>query len=368
MKIRFNKSALQEALSLVISVIPSRTPKPILQCLRITANEEGVRLSGTDLEVGINCLVAQVEVSEPGEVVLPADRVAAIVRESVDEVIEFESEDATIHIRGRDSHFTIYGHDLGQYPQIPESDGTSDLEISLGSLQRGIELTLFSTAKESTRYAINGVLWEVNEDILTMVGTDGRRLARALMPLSDTPSEALASRGIIVPGKTMALLDKISGNTNEKVVIKLVDNQILFTCGHIDICSNLVEGNFPKYEDIIPKDYTKSVTLSTAQTLSAVRRAALLISEDSKGIKVAVGQGVMVFSSRAPETGDAQIDMEVEYDGEPIEVGFNPQFLIDVLKVIKGDQFVLELGNKDRPGKIRAGEDYIYIVMPVSLG
>jgi len=133
------------------------------------------------------------------------------------------------------------------------------------------------------------------------------------------------------------------------------------------VSSNLVEGNFPKYEDIIPKDYEKKLTLNTAQMLSAVRRAALLANEDSKGIRLALDKGSLVLTSRAPETGDAQIDMAVDYSGEPIEIGFNPQFLIDVLRVIGADTFELHLGQPDRPGLIKSGSNFLYIVMPVNL-
>jgi DNA polymerase-3 subunit beta len=128
-----------------------------------------------------------------------------------------------------------------------------------------------------------------------------------------------------------------------------------------------VEGNFPKYEDIVPTDYEKKLTLSTDAVLSAVRRAALLTSEESRGIKLAIGKDKLVFSGRAPEAGDAQVDMPIDYKGEPIEIGFNPQFLIDVLRVIKTSQFELELGQADRPGLIKSGADLLYVLMPISL-
>jgi DNA polymerase-3 subunit beta len=146
-----------------------------------------------------------------------------------------------------------------------------------------------------------------------------------------------------------------------------VNNQIVLGCETVVVSSNLVEGNFPKYEDIIPKDYEKKLTLPTDAVLSAVRRAALLANEDSKGIKLALDKGSLIFTSRAPETGDAQIDMEVDYTAEPMEIGFNPQFLVDVLRVIKEDTFELHLGQSDRPGLIKSGANFLYIVMPVNL-
>jgi DNA polymerase-3 subunit beta len=134
------------------------------------------------------------------------------------------------------------------------------------------------------------------------------------------------------------------------------------------ISSNLVEGNFPKYEDIIPTDYDKKLTLPTEATLSAVRRASLLTSEESRGIKLAVEKEKLVFSGRAPETGDAQVDMPIAYKGDSIEIGFNPQFLMDALRVITSPEFELELGQSDRPGLIKSGTTFLYVLMPINLG
>jgi DNA polymerase-3 subunit beta len=166
----------------------------------------------------------------------------------------------------------------------------------------------------------------------------------------------------------MGLLDRISGSEKDMVAVKLVDNQILFGCANVVISSNLVEGNFPKYEDIIPTDYDKKMTLPTEASLSAVRRSALLTSEESRGIKLAIGKGKIVFSGRAPEAGDAQVEMSVNYESEPIEIGFNPQFLIDALRVIKTPEFEMELGQADRPGLIKSGASFLYVLMPINLG
>ena len=186
MKVKFNRSALQEALSLVTSLIPSRTPKPILQCVRITTEEDAVRISATDLEAGITFLVSQVEIAEPGDIVVPADKLSSIVRESFDDVIALEASEAAVQIVGSDSRFTIYSHDPQQYPEIPGFEGDADLEVKLDMLQEGIELSVFAAARESTRYALNGILWEVSGKKLFLVATDGRRLAKATVANSAT--------------------------------------------------------------------------------------------------------------------------------------------------------------------------------------
>ncbi len=368
MKVNFNRSALAEALGLVTSIVPSRTPKPILRCVQITATEKEVRICATDLEVGINYLVSEVQVEEAGEAIVPADRLAAIVRESEDDVLALESSEGTCEVKGADSHFTIYGHEPGQYPKVPDFDGEADIKVSLGNLQAGIEQCLFATARESSRYAINGVLWEIKDKKMFLVATDGRRLARSKVSLSSAPKKGEAPANIIVPAKAMGLLDKIGSSEKDVVSAKPLDNQIIISCANVVISSNLVEGNFPKYEDIIPTDYDKKLTLSTEATRSAVRRASLLTSEESRGIKLSVQKNKMVFSGRAPETGDAQVDMAIEYKGEAIEIGFNPQFLIDVLRVIKTPEFELELGQADRPGLIKSGTDLLYVLMPINLG
>ncbi len=192
MKVQFNREGLSQALALLTTIVPDRTPKPILRCVKIDATKDGVRIFGTDLEVGINYLLPAVDVKEPGQVVVPAARLAAVVRESTDETLMLKSAEGLCEIRGADSHFSIYGQEASQYPPVPAFKGEPDAEVSLDALRVGISQCLFATAKESTRYAINGVLWEIKGKKLTLVATDGRRLARSRVNLASNPSEKAA--------------------------------------------------------------------------------------------------------------------------------------------------------------------------------
>ncbi len=368
MKVNFNRTAFVEALGLITTIVPARTPKPILRCVHITSGEQDVSIGATDLEVGIKYLVSEVQVEQDGEVVVQADRLNAIVRESSDEVLTLETTEGACEIKGADSHFSIFGQEPSQYPALPSLEGQVDIELELNNLQAGIEQCLFATAKESSRYAINGVLWEIKGKKLFLVATDGRRLARCKVNLSSKPDESVAAQKLIVPSKTMALIDKLGSDKKDKIVVKLVDNKIMFSCANVVIGSVLVEGNFPNYEDIIPSDHDKKLVLSTEAVLSAVRRAALLTSEESRGIKLSIKKDSLIFSSRAPETGAAQISMSINYDGEPIDIGFNPQFLIDVLRVMRTPEFEMELGQTDRPGLIKSGTDFLCVLMPINLG
>jgi DNA polymerase-3 subunit beta len=368
MKADFNRAALAEALGLVGSVVPSRTPKPILRCVHISCEKEAASIRATDLEAGIALGVDQVKVIRDGQILVPADSISAIVRESADEVLGLEAEEGTCHVSGSDSSFTIYGQDPAQYPPVPGFDGEPDLKVQLGDLQLGIAQCLFAAARESTRYAINGVLWQLKGKKLVLVATDGRRLARSRVPVERGGGGFSAELGVIVPSKAMALLEKIGAADDEEVQVRLCDNRILLRCGSVVLSSSLVEGNFPKYEDIIPSDYECKLNLSTEATLSAVRRAALLTSAESRGIRLSLSSGDLVFSGKAPEAGDARVTMPVEYGGDPIEIGFGPQFLVDVLRVIKADQLTLELGQADRPGLIKSGSDFLYVLMPINIG
>lgn len=368
MKVNFNRAALAQALGLLNSVVPPRTPKPILRCVLISAADKEVRICGTDLEAGINYIIPEVQVEQEGEVVVPADRLLAIVRESQDEILAMEAEEGACKIVGADSHFTIYGHDPKQFPKVPGFEGDGDLEVTIGKLQAAIEQVLFATAKESTRYALNGVMWEVEGKKLSLVATDGRRLAKCRINLKQAPSETFAETNLIIPAKTMSLLDKVGATDKESVFVKLIDNQISIKCGDVVISSNLVEGKFPKYQEIIPVDNDKKITLATDIALSAVRRASLLTSEESRGIKLSVNEDKLVLSSRAPETGDAEVDLQIDYKGKPIDIGFNPQYLIDVIRVINAPEFDILLGEPDRPGMIKVGQDFMYVLMPINLG
>jgi len=368
MKAEFNRTSLAEALSLVGSVVPTRTPKPILRCIRLAAGKDEARVSATDLEVGISCVIGEVAVQQEGEAIVPADRLSAVVRESTDDVLAIEADADKCQVRGADSHFTIYTQPAAQYPPIADFDGQADLEISLQALQRAITQCLFATAKESTRYALNGVLWEIKGKKLSLVATDGRRLARVRANLASAASDKIAAAKIIVPAKTMSLLGRIGAAEKDVAAAKLVDNQILISCNGVVVSSTLVEGNFPKYEEIIPTDYDKKLTLPTEATASAVRRAALLTSEESRGVRLALNKGKLVFSGRAAEAGDAEVEMNIDYAGEPMEIGFNPAFITEALRVMDAEQFELELGSADRPGLLKCGGNFLYVLMPINLG
>lgn len=367
MKFICDRLALQEALTAVSSVAMTRTPRPILECVRVTAEKDALVLTAYDQEVGIQFRVSQVEVNQPGETLVHCARFMAIVRESADETMSFETSDDVLNIRGRDSHFKVLGQSVREFPPVPGMEGDSNLTVKMGDLRSAVEKTLFAAARESTRYAINGVLWQKKGKQLRLVSTDGRRLAMSMAPLQ---ASADADVQAIVPTKTLGLLQRLHFDADEPVEIRVTANQVAIHSGRATISSVLVEGNFPRWEDVIPRENDKTISMRSDAFLSAVKRAALLSSVESKGVLMTINKdkikGEMELSSRSAEQGEAKVKLEVDYKGPEIAIGFNPEYLIDALKVCD-EELTMELKDGTKPGLIKSGKDFQYVVMPVNL-
>jgi DNA polymerase-3 subunit beta len=368
MKVICDRGALVESLSLVGGVVASRTPKPVLTCVKLTASadEASLTLAGTDLEVAVRLSTPRVEVQEGGEALIPADKLSQIVRESTDPTLTLETDGDVAHITGQDSKFRIFGYSASEFPPAPEFEGEPDFEISAAELHRLVAMTIFATARETSRYAINGVLFEREKNKLAVVATDGHRLALARGQCeAKTDDEA---RPAIVPTKALNLLLKLFDDAEQSVKVKVVENQILFASDQAVLSSNLIESKFPPYQDVIPKDGDKKATLSTDGFISAMRRAALLTTEESKGVKLAFSDEGLTLSSRAPEMGEAEINLPVsEYQGEAVEIGFNPHYVLDALKVIDSEEVKVEMKAGNKPGLLRTGQNFLYVVMPINL-
>ncbi len=371
MKVICDRAALLDALTLASGVIATRTPKPILECVRIEAKNGLLTLSGTDLEVALRLSTARVDIQKEGEALIPADKITQICRNTNDATLAIEVKDAVATIRGEGTRFTIYGHNPTEFPGIPDPTNLdADFTINAGILAQLIDRTIFATARENSRYAINGVLLKRAAKSLEMVATDGRRLALSKGKCSPTGPE---DSQCIVPTKALNLLMKLSADSDADVSVAIEDNRVVFmVAGEGDspsmLSSNLVEGAFPPYQDVIPKDLDKKAVFSVATLETAVKQAALLTNEESKGIRLAFGEAGLAISSRAPELGEAEINVPIEkFDGSDMEIGFNPSFITDALRHVEGEEVTLEIKAPNKPGMIKSGSDFIYVLMPVSL-
>lgn len=363
MKLSVNRQELGHGLTAVSGIVATRTPKPILQCVMLDVQPDQLILSTTDIEVGMRFAVAQVDVAKTGVALVNAETLLRIVRESSDDVVDLELDNGFLHIRGQDSHFQIVVSDPEEFPAVPPFDESPDLQVAAATLQRLVEWTIFACAKESTRYAINGVLLENKDEFLSLVATDGRRLSRGMCALEGASQPSRA----IVSAKALSIFLRLPMDADEQIKIKVTKNQLFLQSHSATISSALVEGNFPNYKEVIPQDADKQAELNTAALLSGLKRAALLTNEESRGVRMAFEKNKLVLSSRAPEQGEAQVQLPVKYNGTPMTIGFNPVFLIDALKAVHTDTVTLKLKDPQKPGVLQSQEEFIYVVMPVNL-
>lgn len=389
MKVICDRAALTDAANLAASVAPTRTPKPQLSCVLLSAAREGdsgagtLTLSATDADISLRLTTNDVEVQEEGETLVAAQKLQQIVGAQDDPTLTIDAAAEQTVIRGSGARYTVYGYSPKDFPSIPtfpdKAKAQDAFEIKPSELHNLISRTIFSTARENSRYAINGVLFKRDGKNLEMVATDGRRLAMARGKAS-VDSDASEGGQCIVPTKALNLVNKLLQAGGDVVRVAITDNQIIFAfddtaadapgTGTI-LSSNLVEGTFPPYEDVIPRDQDKKATLDVQTLGSAVRRAALLTNEESRGVRMTFSSTDgpnLKLASRAPEMGEAEINVELKgFDGDEIEIGFNPQFITDALKVVEDDTVTIELKSSNKPGLLKAGNDFLYVVMPVNL-
>ncbi|MHC4975488.1 MAG: DNA polymerase III subunit beta [Planctomycetota bacterium] len=397
MKVICDRAALLDAVNLVTSVAPARSPKHELTCVKLEADDSTLTLQATDADVSLTMQSDRADISEPGSVLIPADKLRQIVAaEDADDSLTIHAKGDSVLITGKDARFTVYSQDASRFPAPPphKPDPARTLEVNPTDLRRLIHLTLFATARETSRYAFNGVLLKYcapdpkksDKRMLELVSTDGRRLARA-SAIYAGPRPTEDSIACIIPSKALSLVSKLLAQTPDTSFIRLsvVDNQVFFSLIKdtssdessneillATVTSSLVEGAFPPYDDVIPKQQEMRATFVVETLKSAVRRAALLTTEETRGVRMLFqpdGENSSLrLSSRAPETGEAEIDVEIEdYEGTEIEIGFNPQFILDALKVLDTDKVIFEMKAPNKPGTLRIDNDFIYVVMPVNL-
>ncbi len=366
MKLRFNRQEMADLLAPLCAVAAARTPKEILRCVKLEAKADVLFLCATDLEISLRCAATHVEVDEPGETVIVADTFARIMHECSDETLAVETDASELHVRGAGSHFQILTQDAAEFPAVGAMEEEPHFTVPQNALRRQVEWTSLAAARESTRYAINGVLFELEGDRLTLAATDGRRLSVA--PGTVTRPDSTQEVGsVIVPTKALAVFSRLATGEDDLVSVHISSNRMLVSVAGAQIGTSLVEGHFPSYRDVVPTDCDRETTLKTAEFAAALKQAALLTNEESRGVRLAFSDGDLTITSRAPEQGEATISIPVVCKHEPMEIGFNPVFLLDVLRVVTADEVTLTMKEANRPGILRAGGEFLYVVMPVNL-
>jgi len=362
MKFKVEKEVLLSAIQTVQNVITTKATLPILSNILIETQGNELRLTATDLDIGISCVIP-VDIQEQGAITVPAKRFSDIIKElPIESVSVATKKNNQINIESELCQFKIMGLAKEEFPKLPEFKDKEVIKISQVLFKEVLDLTSFAVSVDETRYILNGILFKINKNNITLVATDGKRLAVVEKKLNYTSEKDLS---IIVPIKTIHELNRNLKEDGEVSVI-LGSNQVLFDLGRVVIISRLIEGEFPDYKQVIPPPAENKMRINREQFLLAVKRAALLATPDYQAVKLEVFKNKVVVSKSTPDVGESREELGVVYQGRELAIGFNPVYLIDVLKNLNDETIDLELTDSEKPGVIRIN-GYVYIVLPMRL-
>ncbi|HEY5105493.1 MAG TPA: DNA polymerase III subunit beta [Caulobacteraceae bacterium] len=340
MKLTIERAALLKALGHVQSVVERRNTIPILSNVLLSAGRDGLTFSATDLDMEI-IDQSDARIETPGQISAPAHMLYEIVRklpEGADVALGFTGEDPRLHITAGRSGFHLPVLPAGDFPTMSSEGLTGAISIDTADLIRLIDKTRFAISTEETRYYLTGIyLHTVVEDgraILRAVATDGRRLALADMP---APEGSAGAAGVIIPRKTIQEARRLLEDAGESVEVQLSPEKVRFAFGGVALTSKVIDGSFPDYTRVIPRDNNRVMTVDNDLFAAAVDRVATISSEKSRSVKLSVEPGKVVLTVRNIEAGQGVEELEVDYDGEPFEIGFNARYLLDVTAQIAGE-------------------------------
>lgn len=371
MKAQCHREGLLAACQITSAAIPAKDLKPILKNLKAVAGEGRWTIIATDLEVGIRLDVQGLQVLETGEAILPAKRLIDILREARDEQLIIEADSGACTVRGTTSplEFEMPSEDPAQFPDFPAFTDDRYHEITAGSLREMVRRTIFATADETARYSMTGVAWELEGDRALLIATDGRRLALAEGIATATGGHTTRGFTPVVPTKAMTLLERnLQDDPEETVKVAFRPNDVLFRTGRAVIYSRLVEGRFPDYRAVLPKKSTVHLTLNAGSFQAAVRQAAIMTEADSKRVTFKFTPEKLTLTSQGSTSGRSKVELRLgDYSGDPVDINFNPDYLVEMLKVLQPDQSLdVQLSDSTKPALFKAGEQYSYLVMPLT--
>lgn len=367
MRFTITRENLLQGLGAVAGSIPTRTTLPVLSNILIEAEDGAVRMSGTDLDTSVSVRVPA-EVTEPGAITAPAKKLQEIARE-LPGATEVSTQGDSIFINSGRSRFKLNGLPRDEFPAFPRVDFTESWRVTGAELQRLITHVSFAASTEETRPILNGVLWQLRDGEMRMVATNGHRLAKMTLPVE--AAAQVPAVDLIVHPKALQQVQRLFGG-DAQVEVARSENHIGFRSDTVQVYTRLIEGPYPNYEQVIPKDNDKNMVADKGALTGAVRRMAIVASDQTHRIRMSLGGPMLRFSVESPDLGAANEELPVEYDGEPLEIGFNAQYLLELLRYMPTDEVrmsfkaperaatMMPLGNEDTP-------DYLCLVMPLRL-
>ncbi|WP_027340495.1 DNA polymerase III subunit beta [Halonatronum saccharophilum] len=363
MKVEVNQKDFYQAINIVRKAVSTKTTLPILSGILLKTEGQRLRLVGTDLEMGIEAFV-EAEIIEEGEVVLPAIYFANIIKELPNEKVDLEisKDNNTAFIKCGYSKFNINGSPADEFPSLPKVKSGKSFKIKEGRLKEIFGQVEFAISKDESKPFLNGGLLLFEEDKIKLVATDTYRLAYR----EDSIEELDIEGDAIVPSNTISEIAKLLNDSEDLVEVVLTENQILFNFAGITMVSRLIEGQFPNYKQVIPKNSKTKVEVDRMELLRATKRAALLARQDADIIKINLKEDRLVITANAPEVGQAYEEVSISLLGQETEIAFNANYLVDCLKAMKDETVNVELSGSLAPGVIkRDSDDYVYVIMPV---
>lgn len=368
MNLSIAKDQLLAGLQSVQNIVSTRTTLPVLSNVLLRAEQDRLALTATDLDVTISCAVAAT-VKTPGSTTVPVKKLFTIVRELSASEIELETDDKhTTSVRSGASFFKIRGLGAEEFPAMPKFQEDRKVEISQDKLRTMLKRTSFATSSDESRYVLNGIFFSLKEQKLTLVATDGRRLAMA----EEEAEVGERSQGdFIVPSKAVNELGRLLQDQGQ-VVLFIGENQACFTLkdekgSSATIITKLIEGNYPNYRQVIPGEAKERIALGREDFLHALRRAEIMTSEKQNSVKLAFTKNNLAISANSPDIGEAQESMAINYKGRDISIAFNPGYLIDPLNALNNDEIFLDLIDELSPGVVKINGPFLYVVMPMRL-
>ncbi len=370
MRLTIERSALLRALTHVQSVVERRNTIPILNNVQLVAEGDGLSLTATDLDIAIVETVP-CDVEQAGATTAPAHMLYDIVRKLPDGAqveLAHDDDDGRLNLRAGRAAFALSCLPREDFPVMSEDDLPHRFTVDGGGLKRLIEKTRFAISTEETRYYLNGIYLHAVEGaagaLLRAVATDGHRLARVDMAM---PEGGAGMPGVIVPRKTVGEVQKLIEEQDGELEVALSDTKIRFTFADVTLTSKLIDGTFPDYERVVPQGNDKSMEVDGESFTRAVDRVSTISSEKSRAVKLEIGGERMVLSANSPDQGSATEEVAVTFDGEPLEIGFNSRYLLDIASQVDGDNTQFLLGDAASPTIIRdVGDDSaLYVLMPM---
>jgi DNA polymerase-3 subunit beta len=362
-KLKVTKEAILDGLQRVQNVVSTRTTLPILSNVLVQASGGSLSLTTTDLDVGVRCKV-DAEVSKPGSTTLPARKLFLILKEVPAAEIEIEVDDRNAaSIRCGSSFYKIMGLPEEEFPRFPELGAGKALKIEQAVLRDMLKKTAYAVSNDETRYVLNGVFMGLKGDKLTVVATDGRRLALIEHDM-EVPKGTEAE--LILPTKAVGELERLLADKGD-AKLSIGENQIIFELDGTILASKLIEGTYPNFRQVIPTETKERISLERELLLSALHRASILASEKSQSVKLNFAKNTLTITATTPEVGEAQETLSINYKGKELTIAFNPQYMMDPLRNLDADEVFLELSDELSPGVIKVNAPFLYVLMPMRL-